>query len=84
MTQPLNVMQLKMLEIYSQGDFAWLSAYDSDKAIEMAKTTQVGDLMVAYLLAELSDAESAEDAADRMENKATEMTELAVALDSLR
>lgn len=84
MTTPLNAMQLKMLEVYSEGDFAWLSVHDSDTAIEKAKTSDVGDLLLAYLLAELSDPETFEEAGDRMESAARTISDLAVAMDSLR
>lgn len=84
MTTPLNAMQLKMLEIYSEGDFAWLSVHDSETAIEKAKSSDVGDLMLAYLLADLDDAETPEEAADRLQSSADAMTAVAIALDTLR
>ena len=84
MSEPLNEMQLKLLEVHGQGDFAHLSVYDQDKAVEIAKSPESGDLLLAFMLVELGQAATAEEAADMMESASRQIVEISVALDTLR
>lgn len=84
MSEPLNEMQIKLLEVHADGDYAHLSVYDQDKAIEMAKGTASGDLLLAFMLVELGQAGTAEEAANMLENASREITEVSIALDTLR